>query len=112
MVKIEMGTYTCSRCGKKFEDSQRAQFTPLAGKPGRMCRNCTTFVGAITQLEKKLLVQEAAIQKTDEATLKLIADILNRPETTSQDEEEVTALIGKLLSDESRVKNLLKNLRK
>ena len=112
MAEIEMGTYKCSRCGKKFEDSSRAQFVPLAGRSGRMCRNCTAFVGAVTQLEQKLLAQEAAVQKADEVIVRQIADILNRPDTTSQDEDQVTALIGKLLSDEKRVRRLTKDLRR
>ena len=77
-----------------------------------MCKNCTIFVGAVTQLERKLLAQEAAIQKADEVIVRQIADILNQPDTTSQDEDQVIALIGKLLSDEKRVRRLTKDLRR
>lgn len=112
MVNIELGRYECPRCGIKFEDSSRAQFVPLAGKPGRMCKDCIVFVGAITQLERKLLAQEAAIQEADEIIVKQIAEILNRAERTSQNEEEVTDLIGKMLSDENRVRRLTKDIRR
>ena len=112
MAKIALGTYKCSRCGKPFEDSQRAQFVPLAGRSGRMCRDCTQLVAAVNQLEKKLIASDFSIEQEDGQIAKQIADLLNKESSGQEiDEGVLTALVEKLLKDKKRERSILKQLR-
>ncbi len=51
---IEIGTYTCKRCGKQFQHPVRGMFIDQNGKPGVPCRQCMEEINHLSKVLHEL----------------------------------------------------------
>lgn len=101
--------HTCTRCGKKFE----APGKPVPGM-NMYCRKCTKVVIEVNRLEQRLIADDFKLEREDEQLARQINDLLGKESAgiSENDEELLTALIERMLSDESRRRKILRRIRR
>ncbi|MEK6951510.1 MAG: hypothetical protein AABX29_00690 [Nanoarchaeota archaeon] len=106
MPTFEIKKFKCPRCGRMYEDSVRGNF------PGKPCKECTEQTIKITALERQLIAQDFSIEQEDEKIARQINDLLVKESSgvSERDEQILTALTERMLKDEKRRKNILKQI--
>lgn len=108
MPSYPIRNYNCPRCGREYQDLERAHFV---GKP---CKQCTQLMMNMRSLQEKLIDEEVSIDQTDEALAKQIKDLLESEVSgfSAKSEDLLGALMQRLLADEERRKNIIKEMQK
>jgi len=106
---ISLYQVKCSRCGNKFEN----HFPQKADRP-IYCKNCIQLIKAVSMLQAKLLKEELFLEQSDEQIAQQINALLVKEsiEVSKENGDLLNSLVEKLVDDEDRRKNLLKQIRK
>ena len=109
MREFIFAPHKCPRCGRTFE----APGNPVPGMK-MYCKVCTEIVMRVNQLERQLIAQDFSLEREDEQLARQINDLLTKESTgiSEKDDELLTALTERMLSDESRRKKILKQIRR
>ena len=99
----------CSRCRNKVE----SHFPGRADRP-LYCKLCIQLMGKVSMLQSKLLKEELLLEQDDTQVAEQINALLVKEsvDVSKENEDLLNSLVERLVSDEKRRKNLLRQIRK
>ena len=105
-MRYELVEATCTHCEKKFQAPK--------GFPNPLCRECSSYMQMLSDLENKLLNQGFSLGQEDEKLARQIALLLKKEVergTIYEDTGTVDSLLERLFEDEKRRMNILNQIK-